>query len=108
MDDTSNSGDGIGLSRDDAASRIMGILDTSDGATETDTSNAENGADEALLPSDDENESTEEQAVEASDEPVEHAEDAAEDAEEDTSPTLSEYPSEVNRRIFAFARGKLA
>lgn len=97
MDEASNSGDGIGLSVTDATSRIMGILDSENAATDTDTGSAENETPEVSQPSDDEDESSEEQADEASDEPVEDEADEAAEAEATEKPALSdETPVEVN------------
>lgn len=54
MTDASNSDNGIGLSQNDAASRISGLLDSNlDIAATVETGDVENETDEVSLPSED-------------------------------------------------------
>ncbi len=108
MTDASNSDNGIGLSQNDAASRISGLLDSefNDTAETTATReevNAENEAPEVSTPSDDAIENSNEQTLEDSDEPVDAETDEAEEAETAEKPVLADdMEVEINGQKMSF------
>lgn len=86
MDLASNSDNGIGLSQNDAASHISGLLDsdlnfTEETTTTAETVDAENEVDETSLPLETTDETSEEQSAEDSDELVEGEADEADETE---------------------------
>ncbi len=100
MNDASNSDNGIGLSLDEAASRISGLLDSdlniSETATTAETSDVENETLEVSQPADDELETSDEQTLEDSDEPVDAVSDEAEEADEPKPVLGDDVEVEVN------------
>ncbi|MBB4230032.1 hypothetical protein [Rhizobium mongolense] len=108
MTDASNSDNGIGLSQNDAASRISGLLDsdfseTADATATREEVNAENETEEVSQPSDDVIENSEEQTLEDSDEPVDAETDEAEETEAAEKPVLADdVEVEVNGQKMSF------
>ncbi len=87
MDLASNSDNGIGLSQDDAASHISGLLDSDlnfkeETTTTAETVDAENEVDETSLPLETTDETSDEQSDEDSGEEVEGDESEADETDE--------------------------
>lgn len=101
MDLASNSDNGIGLSQDDAASHISGLLDSDlnfkeETTTTVETVDAENEVDETSLPLETTDETSEEQSAEDSDELVEGEADEADETEVETPVLNDDVEIEVN------------
>ena len=101
MDLASNSDNGIGLSQNDAASHISGLLDSNlnfaeETTTTAETVDAENEVDETSLPLETTDETSEEQSAEDSDELVEGEADEADETEVETPVLNDDVEIEVN------------